>query len=133
VPLADLMAVHGASMHGPDGHRYYASAWAFVHQLIHAQQGRYRSRLPAALRAFQQVPHTLQGIGEALTAVYPERTLDEIEHEMFADAGWMETLGTDHLLAVRFPRPTVAPTTRPADPEHIRGISQQLVRRLARP
>jgi hypothetical protein len=130
VPLPELLAAPGTSMHGPDGHRYYASAWAFMHELIQGGGGRYLRRLPAALRAFEQVERSPRGFAEALAAVYPERTLPELEQSMFHEAAWAEGMGADHVVGVTFPHPTVNPITADADPTYIKELSSQLMSRL---
>jgi hypothetical protein len=130
VSLAELLAAPGASMHGPDGHRYYASAWAFMHELIQGNGGRYVNRLPAALRAFEQVERSPRGIAEALAAIYPERTLPELEQAMFHEATRALGMGADQVVGVPFPRPTVNVTVAAADPAYIHELSGKLLWRL---
>jgi hypothetical protein len=130
VPLPELLAAAGASMHGPDAHRYYASAWAFMHELIQGGGGRYLRRLPAALRALEQVERSPRGVADALAAVYPERTLPELEEAMFREAAWVEHMGADHVVGVAFPHPVVDPATAPADPAYIKDLSRRLLARL---
>jgi hypothetical protein len=130
VTLPQLMEARVSSMHGPEAHRYYASAWAFVHELVQGNGGRYHRRLPAALRGFEQVEPTPRGFAEALAAVYPERTLPELEEAMFREAAWAEQMGADHLMGVAFPHPSVTPLTAPSDPAYIKQLSGQLLRRL---
>jgi hypothetical protein len=132
VTLPQLLEAPGGSMHGPDGHRYYASAWAFMHELVQGNGGRYVRRLPAALRAFEQVPRTPQGFAEALAAVYPERTLPELEQAMFREAAWAESLGADHVMGVGFRHPSVNPTTAPADPAYVKQLSGLIRARFRR-
>jgi hypothetical protein len=130
VDLPELLRASGSSMHGPEGHRYYASAWAFMHELIQGNGGRYLRRLPAVLRAFQQVERSPRGIAEALAAVYPERTMPELEEAMFREAAWAQNLGADHVVGVASPRPAVATKTQDADPAYIKQLSRQLMLRL---
>jgi hypothetical protein len=130
VSLSELLAAGRSSMHGPDGHRYYASAWAFMHELIQGNGGRYLRRLPAALRVLEEVARSPAGIAEALAEVYPDRTLPELEKAMFHEASWAQGMGADHVVAVPFPHPAVKATTTDADPAYIEQLSAQLLSHL---
>jgi hypothetical protein len=122
VPLEELMTARVSAMHGPSAQRYYASAWAFMHQVIHVGNGRFLARLPALLRGFERAPRTHEGALDVLAGVYPELSADEIEHGMFSSAAWMQGMGASRVLAVRLPRPIVHSQVQTANPAEIREL-----------
>jgi hypothetical protein len=93
-----------------------------MHQVIHTGNGRFLPRLPALLRGFEQAPRTREGALDVLAGVYPELSVDDIEHGMFSSAAWMQGMGASRVLAVRLPRPTIHPQVKAANAADIRNL-----------
>jgi hypothetical protein len=124
IALGQLIAAPAEEFSSGEWRRsHQASAWAFLHYLLGAEEGALRPRFDALARALIDADaDTPAASRAALARAFPGMSFSELEgkaHDYAVDLGRRPGF---HPMTIEIPAPPGAPAAHPADPEHLKRV-----------